>query len=391
EPIDDKTFTGNEITPNDEVIVKDENGVVIPNTQYDISYEDNTNVGTAKVKITFKNNYDGVLNTTFEIVPKKHNDNHDNGQPSGPSNPGDFKASVEPIDDKTFTGNEITPNDEVIVKDENGNVIPDDQYDITYEDNTNVGTAKVKITFKNNYDGVINTTFEIVPKKHNDDHNNDEPSGPANPDDFKASVEPITDKSYTGNEITPTDEIVIKDESGNVIPSSEYDITFSDNIDAGVANVKITFKNNYSGVLNATFNIVPKAHDDKHNNKKDKGDDNPGDFKAKIDDIPAILYNGSPLTPKPVIRDGDKILVEGKDYKIVGYEKNNEVGTATVYVEFMGNYSGTSSVTFDIFAKTSPKTSDTAPIALSITLIISMIFSALAAFVLVSKKKINEV
>lgn len=64
-------YTGKQITPK-VVNVKDIKGVVIPASNYTVSYSDNINVGNkATVKITFKSTsskYTGSMSTTFEIT-----------------------------------------------------------------------------------------------------------------------------------------------------------------------------------------------------------------------------------------------------------------------------------------------------------------------------------
>ena len=62
----------------------------------------------------------------------------------------------------------------------------------------------------------------------------------------------------------------------------------------------------------------------------------------KIDDQ---TYTGNALQPKPVIKDGDKTLVEGVDYTL-DYSDNTAAGTGKVTITFTGNYSGTAEKTF---------------------------------------------
>ena len=59
----------------------------------------------------------------------------------------------------TYTGQAIEPS--VIVKDSQGEIISDSNYDITYINNINVGQASVVITFKNDYSGTNTIKFEI--------------------------------------------------------------------------------------------------------------------------------------------------------------------------------------------------------------------------------------
>ena len=51
--------------------VKDSNGKTISSANYTLTYSNNKKVGTAKVKIKFKNNYKGTKTLKFKIKAKK--------------------------------------------------------------------------------------------------------------------------------------------------------------------------------------------------------------------------------------------------------------------------------------------------------------------------------
>ena len=69
-------------------------------------------------------------------------------------------AEVTGITDKTYTGKELTQSN--IKVDLDGKTLAEGtDYKVTYTDNTNAGTAKVKITGINEYKGTINRTFTI--------------------------------------------------------------------------------------------------------------------------------------------------------------------------------------------------------------------------------------
>lgn len=62
----------------------------------------------------------------------------------------------------TYTGTALEPM--VTVKDSDGNIISADEYSIKYSDNTDIGTAIVKIIFNGTYySGNVTKTFKIVP------------------------------------------------------------------------------------------------------------------------------------------------------------------------------------------------------------------------------------
>lgn len=62
----------------------------------------------------------------------------------------------------TYDGKAKKPT--VTVKDSQGKTIDKANYTVTYSNNTNVGKATVKITFKGNYSGTVSKTFTINPK-----------------------------------------------------------------------------------------------------------------------------------------------------------------------------------------------------------------------------------
>ena len=62
-----QTYTGSAITPT--VTVKDGSKTLTLNTDYSVSYSNNTNAGTAKAKITGLGNYTGSIEKNFTILP----------------------------------------------------------------------------------------------------------------------------------------------------------------------------------------------------------------------------------------------------------------------------------------------------------------------------------
>ena len=66
-----------------------------------------------------------------------------------------------------------------------------------------------------------------------------------------------------------------------------------------------------------------------------------------MDAIPAQTATGSALTPAVTVRHGDAVLAAGTDYTVT-YANNTAVGTATVTITGMGNYTGMLTATFAI-------------------------------------------
>lgn len=64
-------------------------------------------------------------------------------------------------------------------------------------------------------------------------------------------------------------------------------------------------------------------------------------------DAESYSYDGTAKEPSVTVKDGDKTLVEGTDYKVV-YKDNIKAGTAKVTITGIGNYSGTVEKNFSI-------------------------------------------
>ena len=136
-------YDGKAKTPS--VTVKVGGKTLKKDTDYTVSYSNNTKVGTAKVTITGKGNYTGSVSKTYSI---KNNFK---------------KATVSGISTKAFTGKNITQS--ITVK-YNGKALKNGtDYTVSYSSNKNIGTATVKIAGKGSYTGTITKTFKINPAK----------------------------------------------------------------------------------------------------------------------------------------------------------------------------------------------------------------------------------
>ena len=136
-------YDGKAETPS--VTVKVGGKTLKKDTDYTVSYSNNTKVGTAKVTITGKGNYTGSVSKTYSI---KNNFK---------------KATISGISNKSYTGKNITQS--ITVK-YNGKTLKNGtDYTVSYSSNKNIGTATVKVTGKGSYAGTITKTFKINPAK----------------------------------------------------------------------------------------------------------------------------------------------------------------------------------------------------------------------------------
>ena len=81
------------------------------------------------------------------------------------------------------------------------------------------------------------------------------------------------------------------------------------------------------------------------------------DFTVTLGDYDK-KYNGEEKTPSVTIKDGDRDLVQGKDYTLE-YKDNKDAGTATVTVKYSENYTGTKVISFPIEKRELVITADT--------------------------------
>ena len=153
-----------------------------------------------------------------------------------------IKTEFEEGETFTYSGAELKPTvrvyiNRVVFDDEQ--LIENTDYTVTYSDNINAGTATVTITGIGAYSGSKNVTFTIEPKKI------DSPTF----DGLKSEY------TYTGQAIEP--EFTLWD-GDTVIPSSAYEVIYSDNTEVGTATVTIKDASggNYEVNCKAEFNIV---------------------------------------------------------------------------------------------------------------------------------------
>ena len=74
---------------------------------------------------------------------------------------------------------------------------------------------------------------------------------------------------------------------------------------------------------------------------------NNNDEKLTVEKIVNHPYTGSEIKPPIIVKDGDKILIEGVDYT-VEYKNNVDVGVATVVIKGKGNYESSLETQFNI-------------------------------------------
>lgn len=142
-------------------------------------------------------------------------------------------------------------------------------------------------------------------------------------------IEAIPNQTYTGSKIEP--KLSVSVSNGKLSENIDYSVSYSNNINAGEAKVRITGIGDYDKFASvASFTIVTRSIS-----------------SAKVADVSAQNYTGKEIKPSLVITYNGKVLKEETDYKLQ-YFNNKSIGTATVYIVGIGNFSGTDSVNFSI-------------------------------------------
>jgi len=274
---------------------------------YNYNINNNYNVGTAKIVITGIGNYSGTKTIEFTIEP---------------GNVQDATVTVNGGNKITYTGNAITPA--ISVKLNERIIYSPTDYEATFVNNVNAGTATITIKGKGNYAGTLNTTF-VIEKK-----------------DISTLYPQIADAysiKYTGSKLTP--EVTIKDGINELEKSKDYTVAYKDNLNVGTATITATGIGNYTGSKESTFVI--------------------GAAMLTADQVVLsktdYVYNGKQCKPKVTVYDASfkKKLKVNKDYTVTYPVDMTNMGVKNISIMGKGNYSGSVSVQYGIAEKVTVK------------------------------------
>ncbi len=148
---DSVSYTGKAVEPEVRVVKKEESGqeTTLESDKYDVTYSDNQNVGTAKVKVTGneEKNVTGTLEKNFTISAVS------------------LKDSTITLDGTSFVYSGASVKPAVSVKLNDVTLKENVDYTVSYVNNSSVGMAKAVITGKGNYTGSNQAEYKIVPDK----------------------------------------------------------------------------------------------------------------------------------------------------------------------------------------------------------------------------------
>ncbi len=143
-----------------------------------------------------------------------------------------------------------------------------------------------------------------------------------------AVISKISDVTYTGGAVTS--EVKVMCNGVDLKKDQDFSLVFNNNVDCGTATVYVIGKNEYTGMAQTSFHILPKDIS-----------------TVKVSAIPEQKYVGSAITPTVIVKNGDEILSEGIDFTL-SYDNNVKPGIATYTISGKGNYSGILSGNFEI-------------------------------------------
>ena len=248
-------------------------------SDYEVTYENNINAGTATIKITGKDIFCGTVERSFKITPDE------NGMYVCY-----FAENNETYLETTFKGKKVEP--EVVID----GLVRGKDYTVTYVNNEKPGEARAELTGIGNYKGSETLYFTIYGKL--------------------PAADPIADQTYTGKELTPA--IVIP----GLKAGEDYYMYYEDNQYPGVATVTIYGTGYYKGTATIHFKIIKKTEKFVSNVKLNRT---------------SYTYTGKSIRPSVTVTvNGKKIGANA--YKLY-YRNDKNSGIGTVQVRGIGKYS----------------------------------------------------
>ena len=229
-----------------------------------------------------------------------------------------------PVGNQTYTGKAIKP--EIKVYDGSTLLTLGQDYSISYKNNMNVADVNgakapmIIVKGKGQYQGTASVNFNIVPKSI---------------EDVDVTMESLY-RTVTSKEqkLVPNVRWGTKTlKKGKDFELSYPEMQTGAYKDAGRYRIEIKGIGNYTGTRSVWLIL----------SEKEKILMN----KVSVKKIAAMEWTGNEINPKPEVTYKGVTLKEGNDYELE-YEKNVEIGIATIKIVGRGDYSGVKNITFAI-------------------------------------------
>lgn len=233
-------YTGEEVKPSIGLMYSNYNQTfLIEGVDYKVEYSNNINPGVATAKVIGIGRYTGhEMSFTYTIKNKSFAaKDHKDGE-----NLGTLKWTGKAQTIKL--GDMIDPIDGHVLKEET-------DYKIVYSDNVDAGTAKAEVIGLGYYEGSSLTFYYTIEKQHgwNGFYSKGRKDG-----------ESLGTFKWTGNTVLIDPDMRCSHCDKELQENVDYKVEYSNNIDPGVASMKIIGMGDYKGYeLNFTFVIEKKA------------------------------------------------------------------------------------------------------------------------------------
>lgn len=319
--IANQSYTGSAITPDPKV--KDGTTTLVKGTDYTVSYDKNTYVGTntAKLTITGTGNYTGTKDANFTIVAADQNPTF--------TTPKDLVKGGYKLDLTT------------LVQGAKGDMI------FAIASGTTFATLNGHELTSTVYTGTVKINVTIKAKDMNGDNINEY-------------------NAYTGtNAITVN--VIDKTPDNTTMKVSQSDIIYGGSVSPTVTNKPDgtgTVRYTYEGRAGTTYSSSATAPTNVGNYKvKATCESSTTIYTAEANfaiqpksisgmtvtlNNTSLEYNGSAQTVNVTVKDGGTTLVEGTGYTVTGTTSSTNVGSYTVTVTGKGNYTGSVDRTWKI-------------------------------------------
>ena len=284
----------------------------------------------------FTNNNTNYSSVTFVVNDGSLVINPKSIIPDGPDTPDEKKTGIEVTDPEGSIYDGLPHVNPLKVTDtKTGKELEENKdYTLTYVgDVVNVGTVKVKVKGIGNYTGEFTKKYQITPREY-------------------TVTTDSAEKPYDGTALTAGGRVnnLVDGETVTLkITGSQTEVGSSNNTysltwDGSAKEKNYTHGTDSIGLLTVTpKSIIPS--------------DTNGIVVTKPADS---KYDGKVHENKPTVKDNktDKSLVEGTDYTLAYKGDTTNVGTVSVTITGIGNYTGSHDVTYQITRRTVKLTSE---------------------------------
>lgn len=326
------TYTGKEITFDDAISVHDEGVLLKQNTDYTVSYDQNTAVGTntGSVTITGMGNYTGSVTKNFEITPVDASDLTASLDRTfgyyGDSNTNNATVTVthgsHTVDSSEITLT-VTRQDSTI---ESGDVVQEG-LKLTFN---KAGIYKIHVEVSGTHKGAFDLTYTLLPQD-------------VASDDFQVTTNPV-DRVWTydgenhafGVTVTSGGNSLQKDVDFTLrytyLPyvgsqeENEYDPESTEFTEAGIYTVIVKGTGNYTGHAELVALIQPRDLSD-------------ADIAAAFTQT-GLVYNGEAQEPGVTLTYNGTAITQLKDTEYYGNTNAGEAQALSAASEDCNNFTG---------------------------------------------------